>query len=333
MSTAALASPILLFSLPKKNKRSPTRSLSKSTSGKKKKKLRFDEEEAGSSSPSLQVWRRRSLRLLHKSSLSTPPRFVSTPFDKSQAPTIPLIPRSPPSPAVEIINLSSGSDDSTSRRMCPAHSSFWLAEKCSCIRAIPPSPDLYSSYTSEQIISMLSSAGKLEDGSRDADYCLEGSTVAETRRLLNESLVDVTSTLTYSFDSILWAGAAYDLQTRKGAPLTNEELISLKTITPQLGYQIRLLGQGETCLTVLNRMRQLEALGLLNDADQDDLKPGPCVADVSSSSSEVDVVNQIQDKLLEEQLLSSSSGSDVNTSASLGSMPTSMFSVSLDSTS
>ena len=273
------------------------------------------------------------MRLLHKSSLSTPPRFVSTPFDKSRAPTIPLHSMTPPSPTVEIINLSSGSDDSTSRRMCPSHSSFWLAEECSCIKAIPPSPSLYTSYTSDQIISMLSSAGKSMDGSREDDLCLEGSTVAETRKLLRESLVNVTSTLTYAFDSILWAGAVFDIETRKGALLTTEELIALKTITPQLGYQIRLLGQTETCLTVLNRMRQLEALGLLNDADQDDLKPGPCVADVSSSSSEVDVVNQIQDKLLEEQLLSSSSSSDVNSSASLGSMPTSMFSVSLDSTS
>ena len=115
---------------------------------------------------------------------------------------------------------------------------------------------------------MLSSAGKSEDGSRGADLCLEGSTVAETRRLLNESLVDVTSTLTYSFDSVLWAGAAFDLETRKGTLLTTEELIALKTITPQLGYQIRMLSQSKTCLSVLNRMRQLEALGLLNDADR-----------------------------------------------------------------
>ena len=180
---------------------------------------------------------------------------------------------------------------------------------------------------------MLSSAGKSEDGSRDADLCLEGSTVAETRKLLSESLVDVTSTLTYTFDSVLWAGAAFDLETRKGALLTTEELIALKTITPQLGYQIRLLSQTKTCLSVLNRMRQIEALGLLNDTDQDGLKPSPRVADESSSSSEVDEVNQIQDKLIEEQLLSSSSGSDINTSASLGSVQTSMFSVSLDSTS
>ena len=105
---------------------------------------------------------------------------------------------------------------------------------------------------------MLSSAGKSGDRSGNADMCLEGSTVAETRRLLNESLVDVTSTLTYSFDSVLWAGAAFDLEVRKGALLTNEELVALKTITPQLGYQIRMLSQTKTCLTVLNRMRQLE---------------------------------------------------------------------------
>ena len=179
---------------------------------------------------------------------------------------------------------------------------------------------------------MLSSAGKSEDGSRDADLCLEGSTVAETRRLLSESLVDVTSTLTYSFDSVLWAGAAFDLETRKGALLTTEELIALKTITPQLGYQIRLLSQTKTCLSVLNRMRQIEALGLLNDTNQDGLKPGPCAADASNSSSEVDEVNQIQDRLLEEQLLSSSSGSNDNTSASMESVQTSMFSVSLDGT-
>ena len=244
-----------------------------------------------------------------------------------------MLSMTPPDPAIEIIDLSSGSDESTSRRMCPAHSSFWYSEECSCVKEVPASPDLFTSFTTEQIISMLSSAGKSGDRSEDVDLCLEGSTVAETQRLISESLVDVTTTLTYAADSILWAGAAFDLEVRKGSLLTTEELIALKTITPQLGYQIRMLSQTKTCLSVLNRMRQLEALGLLNDTDQDELKPGSCSADVSSSSSEVDVVNQIQDKLLQEQLLSSSSDSDNNTSVFLGSVQTSMSSVSLDSTS
>ena len=79
-------------------------------------------------------------------------------------------------------------------------------------------------------------------------------------------------------------------------------------------------------------MRQLEALGLLNDTDQDGLKTGSRSADVSSSSPEVDVVDQIQDKLLQEQQLSTSSDSDSSTSVFLGSVQTSMSSVSLDST-